>query len=876
LIANVSVGCAIQATATGSRPTRPAWLSDLQQDVETLPPEDVAPHTNGVVAPDRTFVTADATRGVPRDLTRPFQTPATSPPAARPTRTGGGAASKGSAGTSGARASRASTDSPQQDASSTLERLYTGRFSQSPDRKLDQFGYGYFDQIPAVSDSGPVPEAYLIGPDDEIIVTVWGSMQAFHRLTVERDGRISIPEVGSVAVAGKSFGELESLVRRALGDTRKNFELSVSLGKLRKIQIHVVGNVARPGLTEVSARATILDALMAAGGPQKNGSLRKILHRRGESAATVDLYDFLVHGDAGSDAIVLAGDVIMVPPVGTTVGVAGYVQRPAIYETQGDVSVDEALELAGGLTPFTFTPTAQLERTRDGRGRMTIDLSLDDEGRSTRMQDGELLLVGAVDTRMQPVVRISGQVIRPGSYEHRAGMRISDLLQRADGPTIDAYLPQVLVSRQIGPAGELEVAPNRSSVNSARRVLVIDLGQALEGNLQHDIELMALDHVTVRGRYEASVRPTIEVIGPVRQPGTYELTAGLRVSDLIALARNLRSDVYYDEGELIRRTFDEERRLLDARRFRINLAQAIAGNQDHNPLLMNGDQLVVRALRDARVTVQIMGEVRFPGTYVFPAGATITDLIAAAGGVLDSADLRAAVFTRESVRELQQKRFDDLMEQTRQRFEQAMTRIVQTGQQREGLASSISLDQTRDLLSRMSQSQVRGRVVVPFTREDFDSSAFNLVLESGDKLQVPQTQETVSVLGHVFNPATFVAEPGMTVKDLIDRSGGLNEYGDSKRTYVIRADGNVDALWKRGKKNGLRTELHAGDVVLVPKEPLERTFGAKFADALKMARQVSEVAALLANVNNGADIVTVLPSAQRTNVDDYKEAVADE
>jgi len=854
---------------------RPTWLADLKPEIDTLPPEDRASDANGVIEQHATVSTGEASRGVPLDLTQPVRTPSTRPVAgARPTRSGSGSGSKRAAGNSGTAATQEPATARQQVETSMLERLYAGSFSQSPDRQLNQFGYEYFDQVPDVSDSGPVPETYLIGPDDEIIVTIWGSMQAFHRLTVARDGRISIPEVGTVAVAGRPFGELQNLVRSALEKTRKSFELSVSLGKLRKIQIHVVGNVVRPGLTEVSARATILDALIAAGGPRKNGSIRRIVHRRGENVAGVDLYDFLVRGDAGDDEIVLAGDVVMVPPVGSTVGIAGYVQRPAIYETLGELTVAEALELAGGLTPFTFTPTAQLERTRDGRGRVTIDLSLDDEGRKTQMQDGELLLVGAVDTRMQPVVRISGQVVRPGSYEHRAGMRITELLQLADGPTIDAYLPQILISRQVGPVQELEVVPRRSSVSSSRRVLVIDLRKALQGDLQHDIELMALDHITVRARYEASVRPTIEIIGPVRQPGTYELTAGLRVSDLIALAGNLRADVYYDEAELIRRTFDEQQRLLDARRFRIDLAQALAGNQDHDPLLVNGDQLVVRSLQDARVTVQITGEVRFPGTYVFPAGASITDLIAAAGGVLDSADLRAAVFTRESVRELQQKRFDDLMEQTRQRFEQALSRMVQTGQQLEGLASSVSLDQTRDLLGRMSQSQVRGRVVVPFTRDDFSESAFNLILEGGDKLEVPPTQETVSVLGHVFNPATVVAEPGMTVKDLIDRSGGLDEYGDSKRTYVIRADGNVDALWKRGKKNGLRTELYAGDVVLVPKEPLERTFGAKFADALRMARQVSEVAALLANANNGADIVTVLPQAQRSSVDDYDEAVS--
>ena len=157
--------------------------------------------------------------------------------------------------------------------------------------------------------------------------------------------------------------------------------------------------------------------------------------------------------------------MILVPPIGPTVGAAGFVQRPAIYEVTGPTTIEEVVALAGGLTPFTFPPHVQIERTREGRGRETVDVSLDEAGRATMMDDGELLLVGAVDDRLQPVVRISGEVVRPGTYQFRAGMRLRELLRHADGLTVEAFLPQAFVSRQIGEPGCVELLAHQSCVS---------------------------------------------------------------------------------------------------------------------------------------------------------------------------------------------------------------------------------------------------------------------------------------------------------------------------------------------------------------------------------------------------------------------------
>ncbi|MHC5005310.1 MAG: SLBB domain-containing protein, partial [Planctomycetota bacterium] len=757
---------------------------------------------------------------------------------------------------------------------STLERLYGGRFDRSPDRRLQQFGYDYFDRPVDVDEVGPAVPDYLLGPGDEVLITVWGSFDAFHRLTVDRDGQISIPEVGAVPVAGRTYAELPRVVRSAYAQTRRDFELSVAMGRLRRIQVHVVGNVRHPGLVEIPARATVVAGLIAAGGPTKEGSLRAIQLRRPGGGDVVDLYPFLVSGDPTGSEILRAGDVVFVPPIGATVGVAGFVQRPGIYEIGPETNVDGAIELAGGLTPFTFTPQVQLERTVDGRGRETLDITLDETGRRTPMGDGELLLIGAVDDQMQPVVRISGEVVRPGAYQYRDGLTVSDLLEQADGLTIDAYLPQAFISRQVGAPGSVDLVPERQSLGSSRRVLVVDLAAALRGEAEHDIQLMPLDFVEVRSREASAVRPTVSIIGPVQAPGTYELTAGLRVSQLIAMAGNLLPEVYYDEAELIRRVYDPATRQLDVRRFRFDLGRAMdPADPTDDPVLQNQDQLVIRALRSAQVTVRIEGEVRFPGQYVFPAGARITDLIAAAGGVLDGGDLRAAVFSRESVRRLQQNRFEDLTERTRRQYEAALERMVQTGQMREGLAARLAVEQTHGLLERMSQHQATGRVVVPLQRADFPTTSFNLTLEDGDVLLIPRRLETVSVIGHVFNPTTFVAEPGMSVETLLGRAGGLTEQADDERIYVMRADGNVESLAQQRGRLSLSGPLLAGDVVLVPRRPLERTFGAQLADTVGIARDIAGIAMLLSNLNEDVDVTAVLQSYQTSGVSGYDDTI---
>ncbi len=742
---------------------------------------------------------------------------------------------------------------------SFLEKLYAGNYSLEVDRRIRQFGYDYFDGRIIVDESGPVPMDYIIGPEDEIILIVSGNFNEVHHCMVDRDGQIIVPELGPLAVAGLPYGDLAEYIKSGYEQVRKDFELTVSMGRLRRIKIHVVGHVNQPGLKEVPARSTVINALAAAGGPAKTGSLREIVvrHSNGQvEEKQVDLYQFLVHGDSEDVMELLRpGDVVFVPQVGPTIGVAGYVQRPGIYEVKESERVESVIDLAGGLTPFTFTPRVQIERTVDGRGRETLDIELNQDGLRQAMSDGQLLLVGAVDQQMQPLVEVRGEVVRPGKYQYRPMLTVSELIEQCDGLTIDAYLPQAFISRQVGEVGSLQAVPERVSLGSTRRILVIDLSKAMANDQDHDLQLMPLDLVTVQHRLDATVKPTVSVLGPVQRQGSYELTTGLRVSGLIALAGNVLPEVYYDEAELIRQVYDDVGRQRNVERYRFNLGQALAmpGTSD-DPILENGDQLVIRSLKTAYVTVLIDGEVRFPGQYVFPAGVRITDLIAAAGGVLDHADLRAAVFTRRSVQQLQQERFQHLVERTRRTFESKMERLLRDGKPNEGVAGSVALEHTKDMLSRMSEQEMHGRVVIPFLDDEFPDSPYNLTLEDGDSLVIPRRQETIAVIGHVFNPSCFVAERGLTVTDVITRAGGIAEFGDKSRLYVIRADGQVQSLDQDAGRLTMATSLLPGDVVLVPRSPIDRTFGAQFEDVLEIMRMASQIAMLSSHLGDGSEL----------------------
>ena len=304
---------------------------------------------------------------------------------------------------------------------STVERHEFQDFvSQSLGRELPMFGFNLFQNVPstfAPLDRVPVTPDYVIGPGDELVINAWGQVDIDYRATVDRNGAISIPRVGNINVTGVRYQELEAHLKRAIGRVFTNFELKVTMGQLRSIQIFIVGQALRPGTYTVSSLSTLVNSLFAAGGPSVKGSMRTIQLKRGDKLVTeFDMYDLLLKGDKSKDVRLLPGDVIYIPPTGQLVAISGSVNTPAIYEIRGRAKLGDLIELAGGLSVTASGQQVAVERIVDRKTRKVEDFKLDKEGLDKLLMDGDLVKVFPLSPRFDNAVTVRGNVAAPARH----------------------------------------------------------------------------------------------------------------------------------------------------------------------------------------------------------------------------------------------------------------------------------------------------------------------------------------------------------------------------------------------------------------------------------------------------------------------------
>ncbi|MDW8260108.1 MAG: SLBB domain-containing protein, partial [Gammaproteobacteria bacterium] len=302
---------------------------------------------------------------------------------------------------------------------------------------LKPFGYELFQRPPStfapVTDV-PVPADYVVGPGDELRVQLYGSQNRNLRLVVGRDGRISFPELGPIAVAGRTFNAVQADLEARVARQMIGVRASVSMGDTRSIRVFVLGEANRPGSYTISGLGTMTTALFASGGIRPTGSLRDVqLKRQGAIVRRLDLYDLLLKGDTANDAKLLPGDVIFIPPVGPTVAVEGEVKRPAIYELKGDTPLVDLINIAGGLTPEADASRVSLVRIDEQRRRVAVDVPLDTSaGRSERLRNGDAVRVLRLRPTLDAGVVLEGHVFRPGIVAWREGLLLTDVLGSID------------------------------------------------------------------------------------------------------------------------------------------------------------------------------------------------------------------------------------------------------------------------------------------------------------------------------------------------------------------------------------------------------------------------------------------------------------
>jgi protein involved in polysaccharide export with SLBB domain len=694
--------------------------------------------------------------------------------------------------------------------------------------ELKPFGYDLFRSVPttfAPATDIPVPAEYVVGPGDTFEVQLIGERGGRYSLVVGRDGVVDFPELGPIAVAGMRFDAARALLERRVGEQMIGMRASVSMGALRSIQVFVLGEAERPGSYTVSGLSTITNALFVSGGVKPIGSLRNIeLKRNGQTVKRLDLYDLLLAGDTSSDVRLLPGDVIFIPPVGTTVAVDGEIQRPAIYEVREGAAASEILHLAGGLTPRADPATAWLERIDERRNRTVLNLDLTSPaGRTTLLRPGDLIRVHAIRDVFENAVTLEGFVHRPRSQQYRDGMRLTDLLGSLDEFQPRADLHYVLIRRESDPnrrvsAVSADAARAFADPSSAANIALLPRDRVHVFDLDSSRDRVVAPILRDLERQSSRDMPlqVVGVGGHVKVPGQYPLEPGMTVGSLLRAGGMLAEAAYGGTAELTRyEVVAGERRVTQL--ISIDLARVLSGDPAADVLLQPFDYLVIRETPDWREqeTITVAGEVRFPGTYPIQRGETLRSVIQRAGGLTPLAFSGGSVFTREELREREQRQLEVLAD--RLQSELASLSLQQArGQDAAGTANAMAAGQA--LLGDLRSTRAVGRLVIDL--EDVMSAApgssEDLILKDGDRLFVPRRTQEVTVIGEVQSATSHLFEPGLPRDDYVERSGGFTQRADKRRVFVIRADGSVATGGRATWFSDGGAEMRAGDTIVVP------------------------------------------------------------
>ncbi|MCK9362782.1 MAG: SLBB domain-containing protein [Syntrophales bacterium] len=593
----------------------------------------------------------------------------------------------------------------------------TGKY-QDISLKLRPFGYDFFQEaavnVITQRKDIPVPLKYVVGPDDEVKVTLWGRVNASYKLVVNRDGKIDIPGIGPLAVAGMTFEEMSSsLIKQAEQMTGTNVD--ISMGSLRTIPVFVLGDVRRPGAYTIGAFATITDALLISGGPSEIGSMRNIqLKRKDKVVRSYDLYDLLLKGDKSHDVTLQAGDIVFVPVIGPYAGIAGNVKRPALYEFKDNYSLDYLLELAGGIVPSAYTQQIQVERTVKNEKQIVIDIDDKrlDRAKSFILQDADIVKVFSIVDKDVNVVYLSGNVKRGGKYALRAGMRLGDILKSEQDVLPDTYFDYALIKRLRPPTMESVLVP-------------FNLGDLiLRGDPKSNLELQPADSIYVFSRWFFKDKPYFTVSGEVRTAGRFELSDNSRVKDALLTAGELTKNAYLRKGEIVRVDKNKEFFTLY-----FDVARAMAGDPAENILLQDEDHVIVHSLYEEKwkEQVAVAGEVKKPGEFLLTEKMQVSDLLFKAGGQTRDTLLTEAELYRTDWKTKKQ----------------TLLKI--------SLAGALSGNPTDNLELR-----------------DLDRLVVHSIWETTYK-------KNVSVEGDVLKPGTYPLAERMTVRNLVFAAGNILE-----------------------------------------------------------------------------------------------------
>lgn len=664
----------------------------------------------------------------------------------------------------------------------------------------------------------PAGSDYVLGTGDTVVVDIWGGMTQQITRVVDREGRISLPDVGPITVAGFSLNDAQKRVQAAAQPQYHDAKVSLSVTRLRTVRVYVVGFVQRPGAYDISSLSTPLNALYAAGGPTAAGSMRVVKHYRGTTLISEqDLYDLLISGVRKAIEHLEPGDTIMVPPAGPQVGVSGAVRRPAVYELREQAEkLSDAVDMAGGVTVSASLTEVRVERVEPHEQRVTLKVPLEltktgaaagNEASAFMVQDGDRIYVGAIDPFKNQTVYLQGHVYRPGPYPFTAGMNISDLVK-----SYQDVLPE--------PAANAEIV--RLQPPDYRPLTIqFNLLEVLSGN--ESIPLQAFDTVRIFGRYEVDA-PKVAIYGQVLRPGEYPMSAGLTAAGLVRMAGGFNRSAYLDSAQLASYVVENGQRVVTDQKA-LQIGAAVGGDRAADLSLSPGDVLTILQIpgwSDIGRSVTIKGEVMYPGSYGINEGEKLSTFLKRVGGFRSTAFAPGIVLEREDVRKLEERGRQELI--GRLQSTSAAVRISPntTGQDQAAVLQAVQQQQQQAIANLRSQP-VPGRMVINITANvsDWENTPNDIPLRAGDVITVPKKPNFVLSLGQVYNANAITFKPGKTAGWYLKQAGGPTQLANKKGIYVIRANGSVISsagaadLFSGGVLNA---KLQPGDVLVVPEK----------------------------------------------------------
>lgn len=662
---------------------------------------------------------------------------------------------------------------------------------------IRQFGYNTFRRG-AEDKFGyeGVPPDYILGPGDELTVYLWGKIEQTLELELDRNGRVYLSRIGHVSLMGVRFSDAAKVLKKELENEFVNFELSVSMKKLKSISVFILGDVERPGKVTVPSTASIFQLLHAAGGPSKGGSLRGIkVVRNGRVLKTIDFYNYLIYGNNKQSISIQNNDTLFIPSIKKTVLVEGAVNRKAIYEFSNPLNAKQLIELAGGFSLNSSKQQIQILRF-DKQGRQNVididskESQFQEKLGKTYIKNGDIVSVFAVVEKIQNYVQVDGNVLRPGRYAYRQDMTLKDVIKKAAGLDDDTYLDRVDIYRFVS--------------KNKRRIISTDM-RGVEGL---NTKIQDQDVVRIYSNLEAFGESKVQIAGAVRDPGEYKLLDGMRVLDLVFLAK---LDIFADQGlvEVYRRKVGEAPNLMT-----IPLKEIVNNPNHHKNIeLQNQDQVNIKldAVALKKRYIEVSGEVLYPGKYIAREGEHLSSILQRAGGFTKNAFLPGAIFTRVSTKESQMSGQITVLEDEKKRFiyDQNHLSSVTTDASQAYQAVLASREKALVVLEEQVQSK-KGRIIINLQPLDkFKDTLSDLEIEDGDKIVIPEFPESVHLIGGVKNPSSVIYKKGETGVFYIDQVGGFSPYADKKNVFVFKPNGSVE--------KGIR-RIEAGDTIYVTEE----------------------------------------------------------